>query len=174
MKISKLAWLAYVLAVAVVVVDQAAKAWILEGLRLMPGDSIHVAGPFSLTLVRNQGVSFGLLWANHEMARWGLSLFSVAVSVLLAVWVRKAERPLLAAALGLIMGGAVGNVIDRLRFGWVTDFLDFSPLHFPWVFNVADAAINVGIALLLLDMLRSERRTAAAKPPHTQAGEDAA
>lgn len=164
MKITKLGGLAYLLAIGVILVDQASKYWILDVLRLQLGDSVHVGGPFSLTMVQNQGVSFGLLWADHGFARWGLAAFSIGVSLMLAGWVRKAERPLMAVSLALIMGGAVGNVIDRVRFGWVADFLDFSPLHFPWVFNVADAAITTGILLLLLDMLRSERRTAAAKP----------
>ena len=83
------------------------------------------------------------------MAARGLS---TAVAVALAVWVRKADRPLLASAIGLIIGGAVGNLIDRIRYGYVVDFIDASGLYFPWVFNVADAAINVGVALLLLDI----------------------
>ena len=69
----------------------------------------------------------------------------------LAVWVRRTDRLVLAVAVGLIMGGAVGNVIDRVRFGAVTDFLDFSRLWFPWVFNVADSAITIGVILLLWD-----------------------
>jgi signal peptidase II len=78
------------------------------------------------------------------------------VVVALALWTRKAERPLTAAGLGLVMGGAIGNnLVDRLRFGRVADFIDVSGLgFFPWVFNVADAAITIGVAILLLDSLR--------------------
>jgi signal peptidase II len=163
-KITRLGGLAYLLALLVIAIDQASKAWILGVLHLQLGDSVHMAGPLSFTLVQNHGVSFGLLWAHHDLARWGLAAFSIGVAILLAGWARKAERPLTAVSLGLIIGGALGNVIDRLRFGWVTDFLDVSPLHFPWVINVADASVSTGVVLLLLDMLRSERRTAAAKP----------
>ena len=85
--------------------------------------------------------------------RWVLAVFSLAVSIGLAVWVRKVARPLTAIAIGLIIGGALGNLIDRVRFGWVVDFLDFSGLHFPWVFNVADSGITVGVALLLAETL---------------------
>lgn len=161
MKVTKLGWTAYALALLIVVIDQASKHWVLDVFQLPLRQHAAVAGPFSLTMVWNKGVSFGLLWANHEVTRWALAVFSLGVSAMLAVWVRNAARPLLAAALAFIMGGAVGNVIDRIRFGAVADFLDFSPLHFPWVFNVADTAINVGICLLILDMLLGDRKPAA-------------
>jgi signal peptidase II len=73
------------------------------------------------------------------------------VALILAGWARKLTRPRLAVALGLIMGGAVGNLIDRVRFGAVCDFIDFSALYFPWVFNIADSAISIGVVILLLD-----------------------
>lgn len=150
------------LAVLVIALDQASKYWVLSVLRLPQLFSTPVIGPFHLTMVWNPGVSFGLLQMDHRLVRWVLAAFSVGVAVLLAAWVRKATRPLFANALGLIIGGAIGNVIDRIRFGAVVDFLDVSRLHFPWVFNVADAAINVGIACLLLDMLIQDRRERAA------------
>ena len=79
------------------------------------------------------------------------------MAVVLAFWVRKAQRPLLGVGLGLVIGGAVGNAIDRIRFGAVVDFLDFQRLgFFPWVFNVADSAITVGVVFLLLDSMRKE------------------
>ncbi|HEY3697205.1 signal peptidase II, partial [Phenylobacterium sp.] len=86
-----------------------------------------------------------------------LAAFSVAVSIALTIWVRRTNDWLKAVSLGLVIGGAIGNVVDRIRFGAVADFLDFSGLYFPWVFNVADSAITVGVALLLLDSLRRER-----------------
>ena len=157
--VTRLGWLAYLLAVLIIVADQASKYWILEVFQLPLRPSHQVFGPFSLTMVWNRGVSFGLLWADHGFMRWALTAFSIGVAVLLAVWVRRAERPLMAWALAFIMGGALGNVIDRIRFGAVADFIDVSRLgFFPWVFNVADAAINVGIALLLIDMLKTERK----------------
>jgi signal peptidase II len=123
-------------------------------------------------MVWNQGVSFGFLQARHDLVRWLLAAFSIGVAVTLGVWVRKAARPLFAMAVGLVMGGAVGNVIDRIRFGAVADFVDVSRLYFPWVFNLADSAISVGICLLLLDMAIQDgrERGKTAKP----AGGDAA
>jgi signal peptidase II len=85
--------------------------------------------------------------AGSEVSRWVLTLFSAAVVIGLAVWARKAVKPMLAAGIGLIIGGAFGNnLIDRVRYGYVVDFIDVERLHFPWVFNVADSAITVGVA----------------------------
>lgn len=176
-RLSLAARLAYVLALAVVVVDQISKAWILYGVRLADRHKVELSPIFDLTMVWNRGVSFGFLRADHDVARWALVAFSLLVTAALAVWatkpgvaashpVRLAGRsvPLMGLALGLIMGGAVGNAIDRARFGAVVDFLDFSGLMFPYVFNVADAAITVGVILLLIDAFLSDRRTAEARP----------
>jgi signal peptidase II len=154
----KLSLSAYLIAITTIVLDQISKYWILNVFMLPAKGSVLVGGPFSLSMVWNRGVSFGLLRAAVDLARWGLVIFSLLVAVLLAVWARKITRPLLALAVGLIMGGAVGNAIDRARFGAVVDFLDFHQLYFPWVFNVADSAITVGVILLLLDSVLSERR----------------
>jgi signal peptidase II len=163
--LSKLGGAAFALAAAILVADQAVKHWILQVLQLQEGQTVQLFGPFHLTGVWNQGVSFGLLKANHDLVRWALALFSVVVSLVLASWVRKTSRPLFAVAVGLVMGGAIGNVIDRIRFGAVADFIDISRLfYFPWVFNVADSAITVGIVLLLIDMLRQESQERAGKP----------
>jgi signal peptidase II len=149
---------AYAIAVATIVLDQISKYWILNVFMLPAKGSVLVGGPFSLSMVWNRGVSFGLLRAEVDLARWALVAFSLGVAAFLAFWARKIERPLLALSVGLIMGGAVGNAIDRARFGAVADFLDFKALYFPWIFNVADSAITVGVILLLLDSVLSERR----------------
>ena len=146
--------LAYALALAVVVVDQLSKFWVLEIFRLPERTQVEVLPFFNLSMVWNRGVSFGLLQAEADLARWGLALFSTVVALGLAWWARRVARPLLAVALGLIIGGAVGNLIDRVRFGAVADFLDFSGLWFPWVFNVADSGITIGVLLLILDSFR--------------------
>ena len=151
--------IAYGLAVLTIVLDQLSKLWVLNVFDLPSKGSVHVGGPVSLTMVWNEGVSFGLLRAEQDLTRWALVVFSLAVAAFLAVWARKIERPLLALAVGLVMGGAVGNAIDRARFGAVADFLDFKDLYFPWVFNVADSAITVGVVLLLLDSFRSETKS---------------
>lgn len=157
MKIPRIAYAAYGFAVLVIVLDQLTKAWVVDGLDLPEVGRIVVWDPiFNLTWVRNFGVSFGLF--GDGSARWLLTVFSIGVSGVLAVWATRVDRRLLIAAIGLVMGGALGNVIDRIRYGYVVDFLDFSGLAFPWVFNVADAAINVGVVLLIVDAFLSERR----------------
>ena len=158
--------IAYVLAILVIVLDQASKHWIVNVLRLELMQSRHILGPISFTRVANTGVSFGILnmdadWS-REAIRWGLSAFSAAVAVGLAIWIRRGQRVITGLAVGLIMGGALGNLIDRVRYGAVVDFIDAQALHFPWVFNVADSAISVGVGLLLLESLLPAKRPAAA------------
>lgn len=156
---SRLPLIAYALALAVIVADQISKWWMLGVYDLPTRGSVEILPIFSLSMVWNRGVSFGLLSGQADIARWMLVVFSLVVAAALVWWARKADRLITAAALGLIIGGAVGNAIDRARFGAVVDFLDFTGLGFPWVFNVADSAISVGVALLLLEGL-IPRRTA--------------
>jgi len=160
---TRLGRLALILAAIVIAADQAVKAWILYGLKLPLLVTQHVFGPLSLTMVWNSGVSFGFLQAQHDLVRWLLAAFSIIVAILLVNWVRNAERRLFAVSVGLVIGGAIGNVIDRIRLGAVADFVDVSKLYFPWIFNVADSAISVGIVLLLLDMLIQDNRERATK-----------
>ena len=158
MKIPRIALAAYGFALLIIIVDQLTKAWVLDGLGLrFEGQSHPIFDPiFNITLVHNEGVSFGLF--GDGSARWMLSVFSVVVAGVLGWWALKSDRRLLVSAIGLIMGGAIGNVIDRIRFGFVVDFIDFSGTgFFPWVFNVADSAITVGVILLILDSVLSER-----------------
>ncbi len=146
-------------AAIVLVLDQASKAWILDGLRLHEVGRIELSPVFDLSFVRNYGVSFGMLQAESDAARWGLVLLSAVISCVFFWWLRTADRRLTALSLGLVIGGAIGNVIDRVRFGYVVDFLDFQGLFFPWVFNVADAAITIGAGALILDFfLHGEAR----------------
>ena len=156
--ITRLGVRAYALALVVLVLDQLSKLWVLQGLRLEERGTIEVLPVFSLTMVWNRGVSFGLLRAEEDLARWGLAAFSAVVAILLIVWARRVRRPLLAAALGLVIGGAIGNLIDRVRFGAVADFIDVSGLgFFPWVFNIADSGISIGVLLLVLDSFLPHR-----------------
>lgn len=165
-RLSRPARIAYATAAVAIVVDQLSKWWVVSGLRLPERGRIELSPVFDLSYILNRGVSFGLL-AGGGTARWLLSLFSVAVAAALAWWVARPQpetgaraRPawLFPVAVGLIMGGALGNVVDRVRIGAVIDFLDFSGLYFPWVFNVADSCITVGVVLLLLDSVLAERR----------------
>ena len=157
MKIPRIALAAYGFAILIIVVDQLTKAWVMSSLDLREVGQVAVWPPiFNFTWVENRGVSFGLF--GDGSARWMLSAFSVIVAGILGWWALKADRRLLVSAIGLIMGGAIGNVIDRIRFGFVVDFLDFSGTSvFPWVFNVADSAITIGVILLVLDSVLSER-----------------
>jgi signal peptidase II len=165
MKIPRIAYAAYGFALFVILLDQLTKAWIMGGLDLRELGHIQVLSPlFNLTWVENRGVSFGLF--GDGSGRWALSAFSIAVAGVLGWWALKADRRLLISAIGLVMGGALGNVIDRIRFGYVVDFLDFSGPHFflgsmkinfPWIFNVADSAICIGVVLLILDSVRAEQ-----------------
>jgi signal peptidase II len=112
---------------------------------------------FSLSMTWNHGVSFGALQA-EGLARWALFGLTSLIAVGFTVWLLRAERWMTALSLSLVIGGAVGNLVDRARFGAVVDFLDFSGLYFPWIFNVADAAITIGAAFLLLDQLLASRK----------------
>ena len=152
------AWRAYAIAAVVLILDQLSKYWILSVVRLGEGATMEVLWPLQFTRIWNEGVSFGLLQAQHDLVRWGMVLFNLVVAVLLAFWARNQARWLPALGLGLLMGGAIGNAIDRARFGAVVDFIDVQRLgFFPWIFNIADAGITVGVILILLDSLRPQR-----------------
>lgn len=162
--------LAYGLGFCVVFADQVSKAWVLNGLNLPQFGSVEMVGPLRWTLVWNRGVSFGLFRADAEVMRWALAAFSLGVSLFLINWARKIDRPRLAISVGLILGGAIGNLIDRVRWGAVCDFIDASALHFPWVFNLADSAITIGVILLLIDNLLTPETSAAKASTDLQSG----
>jgi signal peptidase II len=140
---------------AVIVLDQLSKWAILALLE----DTLAVTPFLNLVVVWNRGVSFGMFDSASAQGPWLLSGLAVAVVVALAVWLWRVDHPLAAIALGLIIGGALGNVLDRVRFGAVVDFLDVHALGYHWpAFNLADSAICVGAALLLVDGLLAPRR----------------
>ena len=147
--------LGLVVAGLVIVLDQLSKWAILTLL-----DDVATVTPFfNLVVVWNRGVSFGMFDSASASGPWLLSGLALAVVVALLVWLRRIDHPLAAVALGLIIGGALGNVVDRIRFGAVVDFLDFHALGYHWpAFNVADSAICVGAVLLLVDGLLAPRR----------------
>lgn len=161
MNITRLGWTAYAIAAATVVLDQISKLWVLGILGREQGASLPLMGPVHLTMVHNYGMSFGLL-RGADWGRWLLIGFSVLVVIGLAWWARKATKLLPTVGIGMIIGGAVGNnLIDRVLYGYVVDFIDVSRLYFPWVFNVADSGISIGVALLLLDsFLYGEKKLA--------------
>jgi signal peptidase II len=160
-QVSAAGWLAFGLALLVVVLDQSAKHWVVDTLGLTPGDSRPIFWPLSFSLTRNEGISFGFFQTHAPWTRWVLSAFALAVSVALALWVRRADRMVTGAAVGLILGGALGNLIDRVRTGAVVDFVDVHPLFFPWIFNIADSGITVGVIILLAENLLTHPKTEA-------------
>ena len=151
-----LVWLG--IALVVVALDQFTKTLILGSFQL--GEARHVTDYFNVVRVHNTGAAFSFLAGASGWQRWFFVVLGVAAAVFI-VWMLRAQghQRLFAWALTLILGGAIGIVVDRLLHGHVIDFLDFhwGPRHFP-AFNVADAAITVGAALLILDELRRVRR----------------
>jgi signal peptidase II len=147
--------LGLVIAGVVILFDQLSKLAILALL-----DGAVVVTPFlNLVVVWNRGVSFGMFDSAAALMPWLLAALALAVVAALGFWLKRVEHALAGVALGLIIGGALGNVIDRIRFGAVVDFLDFHALGYHWpAFNVADSAICVGAALLLADGLLAPRR----------------
>jgi signal peptidase II len=142
--------LAYGLSLLVLVADQLSKAWIVNTVRLEEQVTIPVLPVLSLTWVENRGVSMGLLTADGELGRWLLVAMTAAIAGFVAVWLRRERRTPEQVALALVLGGAIGNIIDRVRLGYVIDFVHLHAGSWSfYVFNVADAAITVGVALLL-------------------------
>ena len=140
-------------AIIAFLVDQATKFLVIEGLGLMERGTIDVAPPFlRFVMAWNQGINFGVLASGSDAARWTLIALSIFISGVVLWWARdKTGRPFLIGA-GLVVGGALGNVVDRIRFGAVADFLNMSccGINNPYVFNVADIAIFAGAGLLIL------------------------
>jgi signal peptidase II len=152
---------AMVLVIATLVADQASKQLLL-GYLVKAGAIVPVIdGFFRLVIVWNRGVSFGLLSGEGALPAWVLSAVAVAVCIGLFVWLRRTDRVLTGWGIGLVMGGAIGNVIDRARWGAVFDFADFHINQWHWpAFNIADSAIVVGVALMLIDSLVGEKQRA--------------
>ncbi len=150
-------WLA--LAALVLLLDQATKAWMLASFRLMESQS--VTSFFNLVLVYNSGAAFSFLAGAGGWQKWFFVVLALGISVwLLSLLRRHAQERLLPASLSLILGGAIGNVVDRLRFDAVVDFLDFHLAGYHWpAFNVADSAITVGVALMLWHQFRYGKET---------------
>lgn len=138
----------------VLAADQASKWWVLHRIDLPGVRQVVLLPVLNLTMVWNRGITFGLLTGSGRWNALILSALALAVVIALGVWLHRAESRLTAIALGAIGGGAVGNIVDRVRFGAVVDFIDAHIGAWHWyVFNVADAAIVCGVAALILDGL---------------------
>ncbi len=144
-----------------IVADQVSKEFLLR--HLLKADALQpvIDGFFQLVIVWNRGVSFGLMGGERALPPWVLSGVAIAVCVGLFLWLRRTDRLLTGWGIGLVIGGAIGNVIDRARWGAVFDFADFHVHQWHWpAFNVADSAIVVGVGMMFIDSLLGEGRRA--------------
>ena len=149
-------------AFAVIVSDQITKAMIMR--KIETGD-IEVPPFFNLVLTWNRGISFGM-FNDGAAGAYALAALSTTIAAGFAVWLWRTDYKWLAVALGAVIGGALGNVVDRLRFGAVVDFLDFHAFGWHWpAFNVADSAVCVGIAFAVLDGLFFEPKRKGSRKP---------
>jgi signal peptidase II len=152
---------AIALSVITLIADQASKQLLLAYLQKAGAFVTVIDDFFRLVIVWNRGVSFGMLGGDRSLPPWVLSAVAIAVCIGLFVWLRRADRKFTAWGIGLVMGGAIGNVIDRARWGAVFDFADFFVGKWHWpAFNVADSAIVLGVALMLVDSVIGEKKSA--------------
>ena len=149
--------LALVVASVVLLLDQLSK-WLVKDVIMQPPQVIEVTSFFNLVITYNKGISFGLFGGSGSWQPWFFTVLALCIVTALLVWVRHQSGRTIAIACGLVVGGAIGNVIDRIRFNAVIDFLDFHLGSWHWpAFNVADSTILVGVALLLIDNLLPQR-----------------
>jgi signal peptidase II len=148
--LSMLKWLW--LSTLAIVLDQVSKVIIHHSMQLY--ESIPIMPYFNLTYVHNTGAAFSFLSEAGGWQRWFFAALALIISAVLSVWLARLQKheTLLACALSLVLGGAIGNLIDRLAYGYVIDFLDvyYNGWHWP-AFNIADSAITVGVALMLAE-----------------------
>jgi len=155
----------YGIAVLVVILDQLSKY--LSNTRLIEGNPVTVFPGFDLLLAYNRGAAFSFLNDAGGWQRWLLTGISLGVSIFLAFWIRKLERQqkLLGLALAMILGGALGNLYDRMMAGYVIDFISIYAGSYRFAtFNIADAAISVGAGFMILDILFESRQTGSEAP----------
>lgn len=151
--IPRQAWRWYILAIVVIVLDQISKHWVSAALTY--GEPVVFTPFFNFTLLHNPGAAFSFLSDAGGWQRWFFTVVAAVVSVVLVIWLaRVSEKRYEALALALILGGAIGNLYDRVVLGYVVDFIVVHYQDYYWpAFNIADSAITVGAALLILDML---------------------
>ena len=150
------------LAVAAItlIADQATKLYFYDLLVIGGTRFVEVAPFFNLVTVWNYGVSFGMLTNDSQIGPWLFVAVAAAIIAALFTWLRRAANRMVAIALGMVIGGAIGNVVDRLKYGAVFDFLDFHAFGWHWpAFNLADSGISIGVILLLADGLLGDKRS---------------
>lgn len=151
--------LGFSLVIAVILADQLSK-WVILMWVMQPPQIFEITPFFDLVLVFNRGVSFGFLNSAPEFTVYFLITLTVLISLVLVIWLIRVTTPLLSSGIGLILGGALGNLIDRFRFGAVVDFLHFhwNAYSFP-AFNIADTAITLGVIAILIDSFYTDKGT---------------
>lgn len=150
----------FLLALIVLAADQLSKWWILESFNLPQKGSVELLPFLNFTMVWNKGISMGLMTANGDLGRWILVAVTSIVTIALIVWLARCSDKWLSLALGALIGGALGNIIDRIVYGAVADFIHLHAFNWSfYVFNVADAMISLGVIILLFDGLRSEDKS---------------
>ncbi len=158
--------LGLIAAVASFAIDQATKLWLLDGFGLAERSPVRVAPVLDLILAWNPGISFSLFQAQSAAGRMLLNAMTLLAVLLLLLWLLRARTRITGVALGLLIGGALGNVSDRMAYGAVVDFVSFHVGHFYWyIFNGADCAITLGVILLLVEWIRPPVTHHAAKMP---------
>lgn len=158
--------LGFITAALIFLADQISKWIIINPIDLKARGAIELLPVFNLVWVENYGVSMGFLVVESAMERWLLVGLTGAIATAVTVWIWREKMRGDVFALGLVLGGAIGNILDRVRFGYVVDFLDlhFGEWHPFLVFNVADAAITIGVLLLVLRaLLTREKKNSAEK-----------
>lgn len=144
----------FLVAAATLFLDQANKLWLINIFDIAARQPVRLAPVFDVVFAKNPGISYSLLRAHSPAARWTLVGFTVLATLLIGYWLWRTSTRLVAFGLGLILGGALGNAIDRFSYGWVADFYYFHVGTFHWyVFNLADVAIVVGVVFLVYDSL---------------------
>jgi signal peptidase II len=156
----------FAVAAGILVADQASKLVVLHGLALRPGERLVLAPFLDFVLTYNTGISYGLFPQDGEAGRWLLIALTVVAAAIFAVWMTRARARAVILSLGLLIGGAAGNLVDRLLYGAVVDFVSLHAFGWRWyVFNLADAAIVAGVVGLLYDAVTS---SAMKSPPSTR------
>lgn len=153
-------------ALAALLVDQGSKQWLLRSYDIAARQPVRLAPMLDLVLAWNKGISYSLFTTDSRYGPWVLLAVTLAATALLIVWLWRSATPVTAVALGLLIGGALGNAVDRFLYGAVVDFVYFHVGSFSWyIFNAADCAIVAGVALLLLESTRRPLETHASKMP---------
>jgi len=144
--------LGLIMASCVLILDRISKWWIMDVLELPKIQMVQILPIFNLQWAENRGVSFSLLTADSDLGRWALVALTTLIVIGLGFWLRTVQTRVLAIAIGLVIGGAIGNIYDRAVFGYVADFLQFYVGDWSFaIFNLADSCISIGATLLIWD-----------------------